>query len=103
MTRLVGCAVVFLAPQMLVLHSGQPFVPITGKHGMLSQAASESAAASDKQHGGQRTGASSRESQKPTSADSTGGGCCSPDNSDKHRRHNTYAGGMFSKHLRQVY
>lgn len=103
MTRLLGCAAILLAPQMLVLHSGQPFVPITGKHGMFLQAASESAAASDQQHSGQRTGASSRESQKPASADSTGVGCSSPDNSDKHWRHNTYAGGMFSKHLRQVY
>lgn len=97
---MLGCAAILLTPQMLVLHSGQPFIPITGKHGsMFSQAASESATASDQQqHSGQRTGASSRESQKPTSADSTDGGCGSPDNSDKHWRHNKYAGGMFSKH-----
>jgi hypothetical protein len=95
---------ILFAAQMLVLHSGAPFSPITGKHGMFSEAASESAAASDQQHSGQsRSGASSRESQKPASADSSGSGCNSPDSSDKHWRHNKYAGGMFSKHLRQVY
>jgi putative hemolysin len=86
--------------QMLVLHSGQPFIPVTGKHVVFSQEAPEAPAANDQQCS--QRGASSRQSQK--SVGSEGGSCSSPDSSDKlHWRHNQYAGRMFSKHLKQVY
>jgi hypothetical protein len=85
---------------MLVLHSGQPFVPITGKHVVFSEKPADPPAGNDQQ--GSQSEASSRHSQ--LAVGSEGGGCSSPDSGDKlHWRHNQYAGRMFSKHLKQVY
>jgi hypothetical protein len=95
---------------MLVLHKGQPFVPIIGTQDVFSEAEPHVAAApTDQQQGRQGSPSNTRLSSPtvpgnklaPLQQDSRE---CSPDSSmQQHWRHNKYAGGMFSKHLKQVY
>lgn len=106
--RLPCCCVL----QMLVLHKGQPFMPIISSQDVFSEAEPQAAAtASDQQQGRQATPSTASPSSSPgpggklapLQQDSRG---CSPDSGSGAQQHwcrNKHAGGMFSKHLKQVY
>jgi hypothetical protein len=85
--------------QMLVLHQGQPFIPITGKASTFTGDAAEQQADAGWQQS--EPGSSKGNRLAPLDQQSRD---CSPDGAaQQHWRHNKHTGGMFSKHLKQVY
>jgi hypothetical protein len=86
--------------QMLVLHQGQPFIPTTSKANMFSTSdgAEEQADA-----GWQQQSEPGSKSNRLAPLDQQSRECSPDGTAQQHWRHNKHTGGMFSKHLKQVY